>query len=793
MLKKKKIYCILCVVSALLAGMGRAVAQPKLSPDTVEDVLRALTLEEKATLLVGANQGVLYGGSAESIPYEIPATARIYDNRMGVGGSTYAFPHLGITPIVMADGPAGLRLSVKHKGKEGEHYCTAYPVGTALASSWNPALVRQIGLAMGEEARAYGVDVILAPGMNLHRNPLCGRNFEYYSEDPLLSGKIAAAMVGGIQSRNVGTSVKHFAVNNQETNRKDNDDILGTRALRELYLKGFEIVVKDARPWTVMSSYNRINGPYTQEDKALLTTILRDEWGFDGIVLSDWTAKRNTAAQVRAGNDLMMPGNRDQMQDIVRKVRSGELSEADVDACVRRVLSVILRTNTFAGLKPTDCPDLKAHAALSREVASEGMVLLKNEGGALPLSSDIRTIDLYGNTSYRFIAGGTGSGRVNTAYTVSLKEGLTAAGYSVDPYLDRLYCSWLDWQDALNAEKTFSILNPQPPAPEVYMDRGQLFGRTPGDVAIVTIGRNAGEATDRKIPADFDLTPAESALIRDVCDAYHAAGKRVVVVLNVSGVIETASWKAWPDAILLAWQLGQEGGNAVADALRGAVNPSGKLTMTFPLQYFDHPSSYNFPYDFVGPPSFGPTMSVTGRKEPLVKNVDYTLYEEGIYVGYRYFSSFGKEVSYPFGYGLSYTSFAYSRPSVRQTSDGLVANVTVTNTGSAAGKEVVQLYVSAPEGGLEKPVLELKGFAKTRLLAPGESETLTIPVDSYTLASFNPSASAWETAAGTYRLLFGASVEDIRCTAEMRIARGRSWSVHNVMNPAQTINELTRK
>lgn len=773
---------------ACIVGMT-VQAQPKLSTDSIDAVVAAMTLEEKATLLVGANQGVLYGGSAESIEYQLPSSARMYDNRMGVGGSTYAFPHLGITPIVMADGPAGLRLSVQHKGKDGSYYCTAFPVGTALASSWNTELVQQIGMAMGEESCAYGVDVMLAPGMNLHRNPLNGRNFEYYSEDPLLTGKMAAAMVSGIQSRNVGTSVKHFAVNSQETNRKDNDDILGTRALRELYLKGFEIVVKEAQPWTVMSSYNRINGPWTQEDPALLTTILRDEWGFEGIVLSDWTAKRNTAAQVHAGNDLMMPGNKDQIQDIVQQVKAGTLSMADVDLCVRRLLELVLRTNTYKGLRATDEPDLQDHAALSRQVASEGMVLLKNEG-VLPLKN-VETVDLYGNTSYRFISGGTGSGKVNAAYTVSLKEGLQGIGYRMDSYLDNLYMSWLAYYDALRAEESYTILNPAPPVPELTIVREKLFSRTPGDVAIVTIGRNAGEAADRKIPSDFDLSTDETALLRNVCDAYHAAGKKVVVVLNVSGVIETASWKAWPDAILLAWQLGQEGGNAVADVLSGKSSPSGKLTMTFPLQYFDHPSSYNFPYDYVGPPSFGPVMSVTERKEPLVKDVDYTLYEEGIYVGYRYFSSFGKEVSYPFGYGLSYTDFAYSKPSVKASSDGFVATVTVTNTGAVAGKEAVQLYVSAPSGGLEKPALELKSFAKTRLLQPGESEVLSFPVSAYGLASFNEVSSAWETAAGTYQVHFGASAADIRCSVPFRLGKASRWEVHRVMEPVHSIQELT--
>ena len=601
---------------------------------------------------------------------------------------------------------------------------------------------------------------------------------------------MTAAMVQGIQGQGVGTSVKHFAANSQETNRKDNDVIISTRALREIYLKGFEMAVRESQPWTVMSSYNRINGIWTQEDPALLETILRDEWGFRGIVLTDWTARRNTAAQVSAGNDLMMPGNKSQIKEIVEKVRSGALPEADLDLCVRRMLELVLKTGTFKGREATDAPDLKGHAAIARQAASEGMVLLKNDG-TLPLKN-VEQIDLYGNTSYRFIAGGTGSGQVNAAYVVSLKEGLEKAGLGLNPYLDRLYNAHLELHDARWADYVAGPFDHAPAAGELELDREKFFGLSAqGDVAVITIGRNAGEARDRHIPADFDLSAAETALIRNVCDAYHAAGKKVVVVLNISGVVETASWKAWPDAILLAWQLGQEGGNAVTDALTGTVNPSGKLTMTFPLQYFDHPSSYNFPFDFDGPASFGAFMSVTGRVEPLVKDVDFTRYEEGIYVGYRYFSSFGKEVSYPFGFGLSYTSFRYSRPVVKVTPDGLKASLTVTNTGSVAGKEAVQLYVTAPAGGLEKPSCELKAFAKTRLLQPGESEVLTFPVDAYTLASFNGGTSAWETPAGTYRLLFGASVADIRCTAEARLRKSCSWPVHDVMQPQEILHELT--
>ena len=704
---------------------------------------------------------------------------------MSVGGSTYGFARLGITNVVMADGPAGLRLAVKHRGEEGDHYCTAFPVATALASSWNTELLRNIGDAMGEEANAYGVDVILAPALNIHRNPLCGRNFEYYSEDPLVSGLMAAAMVSGIQGRGVGTSAKHFAANSQETNRKDNDVIISPRALREIYLKGFEILVREAQPWTLMSSYNRINGIWTQEDLELLTTILRDEWGFRGIVLTDWTARRNTAAQVVAGNDLMMPGNKSQIREIVEKVRSGELEEAAVDVCVRRMLELVLKTGSYAGRKATGERNLSAHAAIAREAASEGMVLLKNTG-VLPLSG-VGTIDLYGNTSYRFIAGGTGSGQVNAAYVVSLKDALLDAGFKLNPYLDRLYNARLELHDATYADFVGGPFTSAPRASELALSRERIFKCAgTGDVAVITVGRNAGEASDRHLPDDFELSAAETQLIRDVCDAYHAVGKKVVVVLNVSGVIETASWKSLPDAIVLAWQLGQEGGRAVVDALTGAVNPSGKLTMTFPLQYFDHPSSRDFPYDYEGPASFGAAMSVTGRKEPLVKNVDYTLYEEDIHVGYRYYSSFGKEVSYPFGFGLSYTTFAYTDPVVKRGRDGYVAMVTVTNTGDVAGKEAVQLYVSAPAGGLEKPSLELRAFAKTGLLAPGESETLVMEVSDYRLASFNETASAWETAAGEYRALFGASVADIRAEARFRVRSPLRWDAHRVMLPGRT-------
>lgn len=766
----------LLVIAAALAAAG--CTADRLTEKNIDRIIDRMSLEEKATMVIGSGKGLLFGGSAEEVNFNPAATSVSGGEVPGATGSNYGFPCYGIPEVILSDGPAGLRISPTREGSDRTYYCTAFPVATALASSWNPPLLEEIGKAIGKEAYEYGVDILLGPGMNLHRNPLNGRNFEYYSEDPFLTGKMAIAMVDGIQSNNVGTSVKHFAANSQETNRKDNDVIISERALREMYLKAFEMVVKESQPWTVMSSYNRINGPYTQEDKWLLTDVLRGEWGFEGLVLTDWTGRRNTAAQIEAGNDLMEPGTPAQIKEIVEKVQSGELSEDALDICVRRVLEMTVRTNSFKGHKPSENPDLKAHAEISRQSALEGMVLLKNMDYTLPMEES-QTVDLYGVTSYDFIAGGTGSGNVNEAYTISLKEGLENAGISISERLESIYLKYISAEEERLSGTESGVFIGEPVIPEMAVE-SRLIKEEAGNgrTAIITIGRNAGEAADRHIENDFNLSETEIALIQDVCDAYHAAGSKVIVVLNICGVIETASWKEAPDAILLAWQLGQEGGNAVADILTGVESPSGKLTMTFPDDYFDLPSAHNFPYDYHGPASFGPVTSVTGRKEPLVKNLDYTLYEEGIYVGYRYFATEGKDVSYPFGYGLSYTEFEYSNPSVKAGKDGFTAQITVTNTGKRAGMESVQLYVAAPEGGLEKPAFELRGFAKTRKLAPGESQTLAISVDAYTLASFNEAAGQWETADGIYEVMFAASSEDVRARAQYMQKKARSWKVN---------------
>ncbi|WP_340113248.1 glycoside hydrolase family 3 C-terminal domain-containing protein [Maribellus mangrovi] len=776
----KKIFSIL-LTAVLSSTIFSTVQAQKLSSDNVDEIVKAMTLEEKAKLLVGARNRMFGGGAA---------IGNTEDLVPGAAGTTQRIDRLGISSTVLSDGPAGLRISPTREGDSNTYYCTGFPVGTCLASSWNTELVTSVGKSIGNEVLEYGADVLLAPGMNIHRNPLCGRNFEYYSEDPVLTGKIAAAYVNGVQSNGVGTSVKHFVANNQETNRTGNDSQVSQRALREIYLKGFEIAIKEAQPWTVMSSYNKLNGEFTQESHDLLTTILRDEWGFGGIVMTDWIGQRNTAAQVHAGNDLMEPGMPEQSEEIVAKVKSGELSIEDVDRNVKRMLQYIVKTPRFKGYEYSNKPDLKAHAAVTRQSATEGMVLLKNNNETLPMGDQVSNIALFGVTSYDFIAGGTGSGDVNKAYVIDLMQGLGNVGYKVQEDLKDLYEKYKAYERAKeDSESTGrnwfrgrSVLEEMPVA-KLFVEKQAENA----DIAVVTIGRNSGEGGDRKIPADFNITDDERQLVNNVCNAFHAAGKKVVVILNVGGVIETASWKDLPDAILLAWQPGQEGGNSVADVLKGTANPSGKLPMTFPIAMMDHPSSLNFPYDYTPQPQGG----FFGRRSS-VKNVDYTVYEEDIYVGYRYFATANKQVSYPFGYGLSYTDFEYGQPKISNKGDQFTATISVKNVGEIAGKQVVELFVTAPDGKLEKPACELKAFGKTKELAPGESQTLTLSFSAYDLASYDEELQSWITDAGEYIAKFGTSVNDIFSTIEFDV-KAASYKANDALKPEVQINRLSLK
>ena len=791
----KKSVLFILVTAALAAGCTSA---DKVAKNTIsqEEVMSKLSLEDKAHFVIGTGMEGFSGDNAV-----IGATKTLVP---GAAGTTYPLDSLGIPAIVLADGPAGLRIDATREGDAATYYCTHFPIGTLLASTWNTQLVEEVGLAMGQEVKEYGADVLLAPAVNIMRNPLCGRNFEYYSEDPVVTGKIAAAYINGIQKNDVGTSIKHFAVNNQETNRMNTDARISQRALREIYLKGFEIAIKEAKPWTVMTSYNYINGTYSSESKDLVTTILRDEWGYEGTVMTDWFGGKDGARQMWAGNDMLQPGKAEQFDSIVAGVKSGKLNEADLDRSVSRILSLIEKTPHFQGYQYSNKPDLQAHAAVTRQSAAEGMVLMKNgapQGGEkpLPFKESVKRVALYGCTSYDFIAGGTGSGNVNHAYVVSLVDGLKNGGYVISDELKKTYEAYIaDCKKKAEAEleekakkdpKNAMLVKFLPgtlPAEKLFSADELNAQVAQADVAVITIGRISGEFLDRKV-ADFNLNDSEMKLIQQVCDVYHKAGKQVVVLLNIGGVIETASWKELPDAILCAWQAGQEGGNSVVDVLSGKVSPSGKFTMTWPVKFTDAYSSRNFPIDE------DPRIDMMNQgQKGNVKNVDYTNYEEDVYVGYRYFDSFDVPVSYPFGFGLSYTTFEYSDAKIAQKDNAYEVTVTVKNTGEREGKEVVELYVSAPNNkAANKPAKELKAFAKTKLLKPGESETVTLTVKIADLASFDEAISSWVVAEGDYEFFVAASALDVKATLKASV-KGQQTKVNDVLKPNVKLNLLKR-
>ncbi|MBR6194415.1 MAG: glycoside hydrolase family 3 C-terminal domain-containing protein [Prevotella sp.] len=787
---KKTILTALAATTYMMTMNG----QPKLSATNIDEVLQAMTLEEKARLLVGGANN--FFGDQAVVGGEATLVA-------GAAGTSPEIARLGIPATVLTDGPAGVRIDPTRKGDSQTYYATGFPIGTCLASTWNTELVGKVGEAIGNETKEYRCDVILGPGMNLHRSPLCGRNFEYYSEDPFVTGKIGAAYINGVQSQGAGVSAKHFAVNSQETERTSVDERVSQRALRELYLRGFEIAVRESQPWTIMSSYNQVNGQYSMGNRDLLTSILRDDWGYKGIVMTDWIGIRQglpTISEVQAGNDLMEPGQPAQVNDIIEGVKSGKLSMADVDRNVRRMLEYIVKTPSFHKYPATNKPDLKGHAAITRQTACEGIVLLKNNG-CLPWNSEsstfnaqrstIKTVALFGENSYNFLPGGVGSGCVHTPYVVDMVEGLKNAGIKSSESLTDIYRKYVDYarvkfQYERHPAKWFQTeeMGPQK-YPEIAVNAIAIGKEVQSaDAAIVTIGRQAGEGIDRDLETEFNLIPEERQLIIDVCQAFHAAGKPVVVIINSGSVIETASWKSYPDAIVCAWQPGEEGGNSVADILTGKVCPSGKLTMTWPLAATDHPSTRNFPglVDFY-------TYQVARTGERKLANYDFTNHEEDIYVGYRYFDTFNKEVSYPFGFGLSYTMFAYSKPTVKVSGNNVTVSVTVKNTGKVAGKEVAQVYVTAPKGQIEKPAQELKAFAKTRELKPGESETLTMQIPVRMLASFDEAGSQWLTEGGNYTFNIGASSRDIRCTATAKVGQ-YTEKVSNALAPKVKLNLL---
>ena len=791
------VYAVALVACILLVQCTKKV--PQFGKDPVEKIIAAMTLEEKAYYVTGT--GMNFPGVNTNKDTTLTPGAPVIGTTQslvpGAAGTTYEISRLGIPAMVVADGPAGLRISPKREKDNATYYCTAFPIATLLASTWDTAVVYQVGQAMGNDVLEYGADVILGPGMNIQRNPLCGRNFEYYSEDPLVTGKMASAMVQGIQSQGVGTSIKHFAANNAETNRNSLNTIVSERALREIYLEGFRIAVEQAHPWTVMSSYNLIDNVYTSESPDLLTKILRNDWGYKGMVMTDWFGGQHPVEQMIAGNDLLMPGTPQQAKAILAAVKEGKLDVAVLDRNIARILNTVLESPRYKSYKFSGKPDLSAHATIARQAAAEGMVLLKNSNSALPLIKSAQPVAAFGNALYETIIGGTGSGDVNEPYIISIADGLTSAGYKLDEELKSTYLSYIKkTRESQPPSKNpiLAFLGEKEPIPEMNIDV-TLINKlaASAEVAIITIGRNSGEGSDRQVDNDFNLSAGEKNMISTITKAFHAKGKKAIVILNIGGVIETASWRDIPDAILLAWQAGEESGNSVADVVSGRVNPSGKLACSFPLQYKDVPSSANFPGVVTELETAKDTTKKPDMMDFMKPHPAKVVYEEGIYVGYRYYGSFGVKTAYEFGYGMSYTKFEYSnlKLSSDKFENQIVATVDVKNSGSVAGKEVVQLYLSAPVKELDKPAYELKGFAKTGLLLPGDKQTISFKLDARKLASFNSASSSWIADAGQYEVRIGASSADIRQKAsftlnEDRVVRKES----KALVPSENINEL---
>ena len=767
------------VICGFVVAASWGYAQPKLNANNIDEVVNAMTLEEKCHLVLGC--GMHFNDDAK-----FPGTA----------GSTFTIDRLGVPETYCADSQQGLRMDSKRQWDHRDYYPTDFVASMTLASTWDREAAFKVGQGIGNEVREFGLDWILSPAMNLIRNPLCGRNHEYYSEDPYLSGTIAAGYVNGVQSKGTAACPKHFVANNQETNRNNNISQVSQRALREIYLKAFEIMVKESNPWTIMTSYNKLNGPYAVQNHELLTTIVRDEWGWKGMYVSDWNAGDDAVAAMKAGNDMLQPGQDKQYQAILAAAKDGSLSMDILNANVKRILEYVVKTHNFKGYKATSNPDLKAHAQVVREVGADGIVLLKNNG-ILPLTG--KKVALFGCTSYDWISGGSGFGGTSVGhYTVSLIEGMRSAGYEVYKPLISLYTKHIaDEEKRLFPEgrPAFSLLPPAR-AEEKLFTADELSAAINGsDVAIITLGRKSGEAADRS-EADFYLKEGETQLIKAVSEAYHAKGKKVIALLDICSPIDVASWQEQVDALVCTWQGGQESGFSVADVLSGKVNPSGKLPMTFQIKYGDAYADKNFPAN-VDDKTMG-AMFMWGRnkddnknREPQA-NIDYTNYEEDIYVGYRYFDSFGKPVAYPFGFGLSYTTFAYDNMTCSVNGDIITVKVDVKNTGSRAGRNVVELFVAAPNSKkLNKPEKELRNYAKTRLLQPGQTETVTMTVATENLASFNEKASAWKTDAGVYTFMICSSANDVEAKATAKV---KAWTkkVNNVMKPNVKLNLLRR-
>ncbi len=707
----------------------------------IEKTVSEMTLDEKMHFVVGVGM----------LNHKDNPKGKVY----GAAGETLEIKRLGIPKTVLADGPAGLRIYPKHEGNDKTYHSTAFPVETMLASTWNRRILKKVGQAMGEEVREYGVDILLAPAVNIHRNPLCGRNFEYYSEDPLLSGEMAAYFVKGVQSQGVGACIKHFIANEQETNRMSIDTIISKRALREIYLKPFEITIKKARPWTFMSSYNKLNGFYTSENKWLLTKVLREEWGFEGFVMTDWFAGNSSSNQIQAGNDLIMPGKsfqffehrRSEADEISDALDNGVLTEEILDQRIKTILRTLINTPAFDGYEYSDSPVLDNHAEISYEAASEGVVLLKN-CEALPLS-DNTSFAVFGTGQLETIRGGTGSGETHPKYTIGFVDGIIERNLNVDKEIVEFYRNKIKEFRDNDYKITYGHWNEKiiPKLPENLFSTDELEKISEkNDTAFVVISRISGEGKDRKLEkGDYYLSNDESELIRNISKVFRDKGKKVIAVLNVGSPIEVESWKDYCDALVVLWQAGQEAGRVLADVISGRVNPSGKLPTTFPKNYSDVPSR-----SFPGEPKDNPVSIV---------------YDEGIYVGYRYYDTFRIEPSFEFGFGLSYSRFEYSELNIEWEGEKFVLTFNVKNVGNKRGKEVAQVYVRAPGKKIDKPYQELKAFEKTNMLEPGEKQRMKIELTAGDLASHN--GYQWFIEEGVYEFRVGSSSRDIRLSRKL--------------------------
>jgi beta-glucosidase len=668
-------------------------------------LLDQLTLEEKAALVIG-----------------------------GDFWHTAAVERLGVPAIMVADGPHGLRAQLDeadHAGLSGSVPATCFPTASAIASSWDPALLREVGAALAAEARQWGVSVVLGPGVNIKRSPLCGRNFEYVSEDPWLAGELATALVDGVQAHGVGTSLKHYAANNQEHDRLRVSAEIDERTLREIYLPAFERVVTEAQPWTVMCAYNRVNGTYASEHHRLLTEVLRDEWGFTGLVVSDWGAVHDRVAALRAGLDLEMPPHHG-VSDVavVEAVRAGELDEAVLDRSVRRVLELVARSQPALRAGAAEV-DVDAHHALARRAAQRSAVLLRNDGDVLPLRPAAgQTLAVIGAfaTDPRFQ--GAGSSQVNpTRVDVPLDELTAAVGTDVAVRFARGY-----------------PLDDDAAAVTGLRDEAVALAAE-ADHVVAFLGLPASDESEGFDRVDMDLPAAQAALV----EALATVHDRVVVVLANGAAVEMASWDHHAAAILECWLSGQAAGGAVADLLLGAVSPSGKLAETIPVRLEDAPSYLHFP-----------------GEEGVVR------YGEGIFVGYRGFDARAQAVAYPFGFGLSYTTFAIDGVDVAVT--GSVAEgdlrarvtATVTNTGDVVGAEVVQVYVSDRDAAVARPVRELAGAARVEL-APGAGEQVVVDLDQRAFAFWSSRLDRWAVEAGTFDIGVGTSSRDLAATVAIEV------------------------